>query len=105
MEFVNAVKHLADQYSIELQIDESAGQSKDLITQLFDIHAQTTLPLVLLSYRCLQCNTMRTAVNMLANGIMNVSLIHYVHVIECTLGHTGSHWVTLSHTGSHCKHL
>jgi DNA primase len=41
MEFVNAVKHLADQYSIELQIDESAGQSKDLITQLFDIHAQT----------------------------------------------------------------
>jgi DNA primase len=41
MEFINAVKHLADQYSIELQIDESPGQSKDLITQLFDIHTQT----------------------------------------------------------------
>ncbi|MBC8255994.1 MAG: DNA primase [Candidatus Marinimicrobia bacterium] len=41
MEFVNAVKHLADQYSIELQIDESAEQSKDLITQLFEIHSKT----------------------------------------------------------------
>jgi len=41
MEFINAVKHLADQYSIELQIDESTGQSKDLITQLFDIHEKT----------------------------------------------------------------
>ena len=41
MEFINAVKHLADQYSIELQIDESIGQSKDLITQLFDIHEKT----------------------------------------------------------------
>ncbi len=41
MEFINAVKHLADQYSIELQIDESPGQSKDLITQLFDIHTKT----------------------------------------------------------------
>ena len=41
MEFVNAVKHLADQYSIELQVDESPGQSKDLITQLFDIHTKT----------------------------------------------------------------
>ena len=41
MEFINAVKHLADQYNIELQIDESAGQSKDLITQLFDIHEKT----------------------------------------------------------------
>jgi len=41
MEFVNAVKHLANQYSIELQIEESLGQSKDLITQLFDIHTQT----------------------------------------------------------------
>ena len=41
MEFINAVKHLADQYSIELQIDETAGQSKDLITQLFDIHEKT----------------------------------------------------------------
>ena len=33
MEFVNAVKHLADQYSIEIQIDETPGQSKDFITQ------------------------------------------------------------------------
>ena len=41
MEFVNAVKHLADQYSIELQLDETTGQSKDLITRLFDIHTQT----------------------------------------------------------------
>jgi DNA primase len=41
MEFINAVKYLADQYSIELQIDESTGQSKDLITQLFDIHEKT----------------------------------------------------------------
>ena len=42
MEFVNAVKHLADQYSIELQIDETSGQSKDFITQLFDLHVKTS---------------------------------------------------------------
>ena len=41
MEFINAVKYLADQYSIELQIDETPGQSKDLIIQLFDIHEKT----------------------------------------------------------------
>jgi len=41
LEFLNAVKHLADQYSIELQIDETSGQSKDLITRLFDIHEKT----------------------------------------------------------------
>ena len=42
MEFVNAVKHLADQYSIELQIYEIQGQSKDFITQLFDLHETTS---------------------------------------------------------------
>ena len=41
MEFINAVKHLADQYSIEVQIDEISSQSKDTITQLFDIHETT----------------------------------------------------------------
>ena len=41
IKFINAVKHLADQYSIELQIDETPGQSKDLITQLFDVHEKT----------------------------------------------------------------
>jgi len=42
MEFINAVKHLADQYSIEIQIDETPGQSKDFITQLFDLHEKTS---------------------------------------------------------------
>ena len=42
MEFVNAVKHLADQYSIEVQIDKTPGQSKDLITQLFELHETTS---------------------------------------------------------------
>ena len=42
MEFVIAVKHLADQYSIEIQIDETPGQSKDFITQLFELHETTS---------------------------------------------------------------
>jgi len=42
MEFINAVKHLADQYSIEVQIDNTPGQSKDLITQLFELHETTS---------------------------------------------------------------
>ena len=42
LEFVNAVKHLSDQYSIEIQIDETPGQSKDFITQLFDLHETTS---------------------------------------------------------------
>ena len=41
MEFITAVKHLADQYGIEIQIDEYSRQSKDLITRLFDLHTQT----------------------------------------------------------------
>ena len=42
MEFINAVKHIAHQYSIELQIDEIQGQSKDFISQLFDLHEKTS---------------------------------------------------------------
>ena len=42
IEFINAVKHLAQQYSIELQIDETPGKSKDFITQLFDLHETTS---------------------------------------------------------------
>ena len=38
MEFINALKHLADQYSIKVQIDETPGKSKNFITQLFDLH-------------------------------------------------------------------
>ena len=42
LEFLNAVKHIAQQYNIELQTDETSGQSKDLITQLFDLHEITS---------------------------------------------------------------
>ena len=42
LEFINAVKHLAQQYSIELQIDIHQGQSNNFITQLFDLHETTS---------------------------------------------------------------
>ena len=42
IDFLNAVKHLAHQYSIEVQIDEIQGQSKNIITQLFDLHETTS---------------------------------------------------------------
>ena len=41
MEFVNAVKHLANKYSIELQIDDVLNQSGNLTSQLFQIYSQT----------------------------------------------------------------
>ena len=41
MEFINAIKYLANQYSIEIQIDESQSQSQTLIAQLFDLHEKT----------------------------------------------------------------
>ena len=42
MEFINAVKYLGDQYNIDIQIEETKGHTKDLISQLFDIHEITT---------------------------------------------------------------
>ncbi len=41
LEFVDALKHLADQYNIELEIDSASGISRDLTTQLLDIHEKT----------------------------------------------------------------
>ena len=42
MEFISAVKHLANQYSIEIQIDDVPGQAKNFITQLFDLNETTS---------------------------------------------------------------
>ena len=36
--FVAAVQQLAEQYGIELQLEEATGKSQDIITRLFDIH-------------------------------------------------------------------
>ncbi|MDP6570595.1 MAG: DNA primase [Candidatus Marinimicrobia bacterium] len=41
--FVDAVKQLADQYGIDLQLEETPGRSQDLISQLFDIHEKTAI--------------------------------------------------------------
>lgn len=41
LEFVDAVKFLADKYNIELNLNESSGVSRDLKTQLLEIHKIT----------------------------------------------------------------
>ena len=41
LEFVESVKFLADRYNVELDIDENSGFSRDLKTQLLDIHQIT----------------------------------------------------------------
>ncbi|SVA92988.1 uncharacterized protein METZ01_LOCUS145842, partial [marine metagenome] len=43
MEFINAIKHLANQYSIEIKIDDTNGKDKNFITQLFDLHETTSI--------------------------------------------------------------
>ena len=42
MEFVDAVKFLGDQYSIDIQIQEPKGRSKDFISELFNTHEITS---------------------------------------------------------------
>jgi len=41
--FVEAVKQLADQYGIDLQLEETPGHSQDIISQLFDIHEKASI--------------------------------------------------------------
>lgn len=43
LNFVESLRHLADQYGIQLEIDTIPGQSRDLITQLTDIHEKTAM--------------------------------------------------------------
>ena len=38
MDFIESIKYLANQYNIEIQIDESSQYPKDVLTQIFDIH-------------------------------------------------------------------
>ena len=42
IDFINAIKHLANQYGIEIKIDDTHGETKDFITQLFDLHETTS---------------------------------------------------------------
>ena len=43
LDFVDSLRHLADQYGIQLEIDNIPGQSRDLVTQLMDIHENTAM--------------------------------------------------------------
>ena len=43
LDFVDALRHLAEQYGIQLEIDNIPGQSRDLMTQLMDIHENTAM--------------------------------------------------------------
>ena len=43
LDFVESLRHLADQYGIQLEIDNIPGQSRDLVTQLMDIHENTAM--------------------------------------------------------------
>ena len=38
LEFVDAIKYLANQYHIDLKIDDIAGHSRDTTSQIFDLH-------------------------------------------------------------------
>ena len=38
LDFINAIKYLADMYGIEIEISEHQTQTKDLVSQLFDLH-------------------------------------------------------------------
>ncbi|SVB09053.1 uncharacterized protein METZ01_LOCUS161907, partial [marine metagenome] len=42
LEFIEAIQHLADRYKIELNIENMGGQSRDVRTQLIDLHAKTS---------------------------------------------------------------
>lgn len=41
LEFIDAIQHLADHYKIELNIQTTSGQSRDMRTQLIDLHEKT----------------------------------------------------------------
>ena len=41
LEFIDAIQHLADRYKIELNIENTGGQSRDARTQLIDLHEKT----------------------------------------------------------------
>ena len=43
LDFVDSLRHLADQYGIQLEIDNIPGQSRDFVTQLMDIHEKTAM--------------------------------------------------------------
>ena len=43
LEFIDSIRHLAEQYGIELEIDNIPGQTPDLLTQLMDIHDKTAI--------------------------------------------------------------
>ena len=43
LDFVDSLRHLAEQYGIQLDIDNVPGQSRDLITQILDIHENTAM--------------------------------------------------------------
>ena len=43
LDFVDSLRHLAEQYGIQLEIDNIPGQSRDLMTQLMDIHESTAM--------------------------------------------------------------
>ena len=42
LEFINALKYLADQYGIELDISKSSNQDQDSTSRIFDIHNQAS---------------------------------------------------------------
>ena len=41
LEFIDAIKHLADRYKIELNIENAGGKSQDARTQLLELHENT----------------------------------------------------------------
>tara|TARA_Y100000590_G_scaffold470591_1_gene666670 strand:- start:7846 stop:9636 length:1791 start_codon:yes stop_codon:yes gene_type:complete len=41
LEFIDAIKHLADRYKIELNIENAGGKSQDARTQLLELHEKT----------------------------------------------------------------
>ena len=41
LEFIDAIQHLADRYKIELNLDNSDGQSHDVRSQLINLHEKT----------------------------------------------------------------
>ena len=43
LDFVESLRHLAEQYGIQLEIDNIPGQSRDLMAQLMDIHESTAM--------------------------------------------------------------
>ena len=41
LEFIDAIQYLADRYKIELNIENTEGKSKDIRTQLIELHEKT----------------------------------------------------------------